>query len=47
MKLLMGQQTLIEDVSKELKKLRDVAHTLDIPNADSIFVFLSIKDNTV
>ena len=28
--------TLIEDVSKELKKLRDVAHALDIPNADSI-----------
>ena len=24
------------DVSKELKKLRDVAHALDIPNADSI-----------
>jgi hypothetical protein len=28
--------TIVEDVSKELKKLRDIAHALNIPNADSI-----------
>ena len=31
-----GTADTLIDVSKEFKKLRDVAHALDIPNADSI-----------
>ena len=28
--------TIIEDVSKELTKLREMAHSLGLPNADAI-----------
>ena len=34
---------MIDDISWELKKLREIAHVLKLSNADNIFIRLTLK----